>query len=295
MDSALILKIELDSGLKISKEKALQYLDESLIVSQLTKTLVNKPLFYIWRLIALSEIPYAEHLDYTKTLINKIYNELATPFGFSLSRDEKLFLPCYNAMVISALCRLGKANDMEVKNAVDWINTYQPMERNQLVSIPDLNFKRYGGCFKSIPCYIGLAKSVIALFHYHKSTGDSTVKDKLDQGIEYLLKHNLIFRLSEDKPITKHILDISFPESYNLNIVELIRFASQADLLNDKRTDKVIEYLQSVKTNKGDWKISYRYRAEGYMIFDKGRGKNDWVSYIIGKAIWKKGKNPKFL
>ena len=288
MDSALKLKIQLDNGLDISKEKALFSLKDSKILSQLTKSLTDKPLFYVWRLIALSEIPYAEHLDYTQLLIDKVYKTLSTPFGFSLSGDEKIFLPCYNAMLVTALCRLGKAEDLEVKQAVDWINKYQPMNRSQEISIPNFDFKKYGGCFKSTPCYIGLAKSVIALFHFQNSTGDNSVKEKLDQGIEYMLQHHLINRLSCDKPITKHILDISFPESYNLNIVELVRFAEQANLLKDNRTNKTIEYLQSIKTNKGNWKISYRYRADGYMVFDKGRGSHEWVNYIINKALDKK-------
>jgi len=288
MDTALKLKIESDNGIIFQKEEAFRILNESKIVSELTADLTDKSLFYVWRLIALSEIPYAEHLEYTKSLINKIYEKLTTPYGFSLSGDEKMFLPCYNAMVVSALCRLGRAKDNEVKIAVDWINNYQPMKRGLVVSIPGLNFDRYGGCFKKTPCYIGLAKSVIALFLYHKSTGDKSVEQKLKQGIEYLLEHQLINRLSCDKPITGHILDISFPESYHLNIVELIRFASQADLLEDSRTHKAVEYLRNIKTSEDNWKVNYRYKANGYTVFDKGRNSGDWVTHIINEALKKR-------
>ncbi|MEM9671302.1 MAG: hypothetical protein AAF992_01830 [Bacteroidota bacterium] len=285
MDTALKLKIDLDSGLSIPKEKAIQSLGQSGIVNQLTNDLKDKPLFYVWRLIALSEIPYAEHLNYTKNLIDLVYEKLATPFGFSLSGDEKMFLPCYNAMLVSALCRLGRAKDKEVENAIDWINTYQPMQRGVEVSVPNLRFDRFGGCFKRTPCYIGVAKSVIALFNYRVSTGDSNVKQKLEQGIEYLLEHQLIKRLSCDRPVTDHILDISFPETYHLNIVELIRFAGQANLLSDSRTSKAIGFLQQARTKDSGWKISYRYKADGYLVFDRGRKVGEWVTYIIGKAI----------
>ncbi|MFI0431258.1 hypothetical protein [Mariniflexile sp. HMF6888] len=290
MDTALKLKIDIDNGINISNKEAVEILKQSELVSKLTHEINDSPLSYVWRIIALSEIPFSQHLDFTKNLIDRIYQKLSAPFGFSLSGDEKNFLPCYNAMLISALCRLGRAGDKQVKDAIEWIVTYQPMERGMEVSIPNFNFDRFGGCFKATPCYIGLAKSVIALFEYQQSTGDSAVNPKLEQGVEYMLKHNLFKRLNKDQPITDHILDISFPESYHLNIVELIRFAGKANLLTDSRTDKAVKYLEKKRLNNGQWKVTYRYKANDYIIFDQGRKPGDWVSYIISRALNEKTK-----
>lgn len=241
-------------------------------------------MFYIWRLIALSEIPYTIHLKYTESLIDRIYDKLATPFGFSLGSDKKSFLPCYNAMLVSALCRLGRGNDTEVRIAVEWIGQYQPMERGHVLVLPGFNFTRHGGCFHATPCYINLAKSVMALLEYNKSTGCTDFDNKKDQGLEYILNQQLYKRLHSDQPITNRILDISFPESYHLNIVELVRIISEEYLMEDERTKQVKNYLTSVKQDDG-WKITYRYRADGYMVFDKGRKPGAWVSYIINKAL----------
>ncbi|WNO11650.1 hypothetical protein [Teredinibacter sp. KSP-S5-2] len=284
MDTALQLKIIIDSGTKVSQGDALALLEQSDLVKRLTSDWVDDSLFYIWKVIAMSEIPYAQHLEYTHKLIDRIFNRLAAPFGFSLSGDEKHFLPCYNAMIVTALCRLGLARTEPVLNAVEWINDYQPMERGQSVSIPNLKFDRYGGCFKNTPCYIGLAKSVFALFSYWKATGDTSVSQKLEQGKEYLLEHHLVKRLRDDKPITQHIMDISFPESYHLNIVELIRFAANANLLDDPRAQYAIRYLQDKKRSNG-WKMDFRYRSNGYTTFDSGRKNGDWVTHIINSAL----------
>lgn len=285
MDTALQLKIEIDNGKKVSEKEAVQYLRQSELVARLTSDLRDKPLFYVWRIIALSEIPEAKYLDYTKNLIDRVYEKLATPFGFSLSGDEKMFLPCYNAMMISAMCRFGRANDEQVKKAVNWINDCQPMERGPKVSIPNFRFDRFGGCYNNTPCYIGLAKSVIALFNYQKATNDKSADKKLQQGIEYLLQHQLIKRLSKDVPITSHILDITFPESYHLNIVELIRFASEAYLLRDERTRSAVDFLQNSRQKDGGWKIDYRYKSDGYTVFDNGRKSGDWATYVLSKAL----------
>lgn len=294
MDTALQLKIDLDNGQMVSEKDAIHKLKQSPLVNRLTSDLIEKPLFYIWRIIALSEIPQARLLDYTQNLIDRVYEKLSTPFGFSLSGDEKMFLPCYNAMLVSAMCRLGRAEDTQVKNAAGWINTYQPMERGVQVAIPNFSFHRFGGCYHNTPCYIGLAKSVFALFNYQKATGDAE-RQKLEQGIEYILNHQLVKRLSKDEPITHHILDISFPESYHLNIVELIRFAGEANLLNDSRTNKAVEFLRNTKSKDGGWKISYRYQADGYTVFDTGRKPGAWVSYVIGRALGEKRNQQKII
>lgn len=289
MDAALALRIGVDNGVPIAECEAARSLQQSELVTMLTSELVESPLFYTWRIIALSEIPYAQELEYTKKLIDRVCDKLSTPFGFSLSGDEKQFLPCYNAMLVSAMCRLGYAKNETVLRAVEWINEYQPMGRGVDVSIPGLKFDRYGGCFKSTPCYIGVAKSVFALFNHQQAMGDNSASEKLEAGIEYLLTHHLINKLHKNEPITSHILDISFPESYHLNIVELIRFAAEANLLGDTRAKAAIEHLQNVRTHESTWKVDFRYRSTGYTVFDQGRKPSEWVTHIISHAL--KGAN----
>jgi len=284
-DISLQLRALNDNGIILSREKALGELMQSKIINRLVCQIIEKPLFYIWRLIALSEIPYTIHLDYTKNLIDRIYNRLSTPYGFSLSGNEKMFLPCYNAMIVSALSRLGMSGDIEVRHAVEFIMEQQPMERGLQVSIPKLKFEKYGGCFNNTPCYIGLAKSVMALVEYKKDSQNNDVNDKITKGAEYILMHNLFKRLTNGKPITDRILDISFPESYHLNIVELVRIIKEARYMNDERTGEAVAFLLGKKQKDGKWKISYRYKADGYLVFDQGSKSGDWVSYIINQAI----------
>ena len=285
MDIALQLKMESDRGKTFSFDEAQGKLSRSDLVKELTSDLPEKPLALVWRLICLSEIQSSNVLEYTQQLINRVYERLSTPFGFSLSGDEKMFLPCYNAMIISALCRLDRANDPQVKNALEWINEFQPMQRGIEVKLPKFSFERYGGCFKQTPCYIGLAKSVIALHHYQSATNDQAYNEKLQAGIEYMLEHKLFKRLSKDEPINKHITDISFPETYHLNVVELIRFAGDAGLLKDQRTKDLADHLEKRRMKNGNWRISFRYKADGYSVFDKERTHGEWVTYIINRAL----------
>ncbi len=287
MDTALELKIGIDNGEQFSDKEILDKLQESELVAELTTDLPEKPIAIVWRLICISEIPFSNKLDYTQKLIDLIYNKLATPFGFSLSGDEKMFLPCYNAMIVSALCRLDRANDQQVRNAIEWINTNQPMQKNVKVELPNFKFDKYGGCFKNTPCYIGLAKSVFALRDFKEQTNETKYDKQLNKGTEYILDHNFFKRLSKNEPITNHITDISFPETYHLNVVELLRFASKSNLLQDKNSADLINHINKKQNKDGKWKNNFNYKADGYVIFDKGKKESEWTTHIIKQALTK--------
>ena len=288
MDTALQLKIETENGQTFSENDIVERLLKSEIVQELTTDFPEKPLAIVWRLICLSEIPFSYLLEYTNKLIGKVYEKFSTSFGFSLSGDERNFLPCYNAMIVSALCRLGRAKDQHIILALDWINENQPMERGKSVNLSKFRFDRFGGCFNKTPCYIGLVKSVIALQNYQKATNDHRYELKLQEGTDYMLKHKFFKRLSVDKPINQHITDISFPESYHLNVVELIRFVRDRELLSDNRSKELIDFIYSNRTKEGNWKVNFRYKTEGYTVFDKGRRNSEWITYIISHSLKEK-------
>jgi hypothetical protein len=285
VDTALELKIGIDNGQIFSDKQIIDKLQKSELVAELTCDLPEKPLAWVWRLICISEIPYSNKLDYTQKLIDIVYEKLATPFGFSLSGDEKMFLPCYNAMIVSALCRLNRANDNQVRTAVEWINTNQPMQKGVKVEIPNFNFDKYGGCFKNTPCYIGLAKSIFALRDFKEITNETKFDIQLKKGTTYILDHKFFKRLSKDEPITKHITDISFPETYHLNTVELLRFANKNNLLSDKNSTDLINHINKKQNKDGNWKNSFNYKANGYVVFDKDKKESEWTTQIIKQAL----------
>ena len=285
MDTALELKIGIDNGQFFSGKHIIDKLQKSELVAELTSDLPEKPLAIVWRLICLSEIPFSNKLDYTQKLVDRVYEKLATPFGFSLSGDEKMFLPCYNAMIVSALCRLERAKDQQVRNAVEWINRNQPMQNGKKVEIPNFKFEKYGGCFEKTPCYIGLAKSVFALRDFKEQTNEIKYDKQLEKGTTYILEHNFFKRLSKDEPITKHITDISFPETYHLNSVELLRFANKTNLMQHKNTNDLINHINKRRTKNGKWKNNFTYKADGYINFDKGNNSSEWTTYVIKNAL----------
>lgn len=289
LDTALILKKYYDNQHKINIEDVMSLLNTSDIVGKLTANFVQKPLYAIWRIIALSEIPYSYNLEYTNVVIQYIEKNLVTPSGFTLTGKESDFLPCYNAMLIEAYSKLGNAKMQSVQSAVGWIKKYQPFHRNILSSWEGKGVNKYGGCLKSTPCYLGIAKTVKALAHYSNSINkeDSEISSIILKGMDYVLKHELYKRLSNKEPLNNHILDLSFPASYQLNIIELLELAFITGNIEHENCKSAIQYVESKKTKDGYWKINYSYKADGYITFDKRGQKADWITYLIKKYILK--------
>lgn len=293
MDSALKLRITYDDGKKLSEDEIHTLLSSSKLIQKLTGTSSDNPLFMIWRLLALSEIPYSERLPYTRDLITKIYQCLALDDGFSYTGEPDDIVPCYNGMIIYALCRLGRHGDREVQKGIEWILNYQSFRRGEKNFWTGQGIQLHGGCLKNVPCYIGICKSLKALIFYRKYTGGvhpygSKIDEKIDLGLEYILQHKLFRRLSTGEPISRHILDLAFPESYMVTIVELLQIAVETGHMDHPGVGDTLTYLKEMNDKTGGWKTTYIYSGKGYISFDTKSKKDGWIHYFISSAIEKK-------
>lgn len=287
MDKALELRIATDNGQTCGSDHALSFLQDSNLVHELTAVFDKKPLFAVWRIIALSEIPYSAELDYTKQVIKYIEENLSSQDGFSLTGQRTDLLPCYNAMLVEALSKLGQAESPAVQQAVAWIKKYQPFERNADVLWDGVGVKKYGGCMRSTPCYIGVVKSIKALVAYDIAVShqDKQIVSIIAAGMDYVLRHELFKRLSNKEPITKHILDLAFPASYQLNIVELLGLAYDTRRINEAACQSACDFLKRKRTKDGFWKINYVYQSDGYQSFDQRGNKAEWVTYLLNRYL----------
>jgi hypothetical protein len=285
MDTALDLRIKHDNGTILTEDEIAHALEKSALIKKITATVPEDAFALIWKLIALSEIPFSNRLEYTRNLAQIVIDRLGNPEGFSYSGKPAELLPCYNAMLIKALCKLGYASEAAVQSGVRWILRYQSFRRGFVTEWDEPEIYKHGGCLRSTPCYIGLAKSVYALFEYNRHDPDVRIAAKIEEGLDYILGHSVYRRLSNGEPITKHILDLCFPESYNVTIVELLTLLSDAGRLGDERVAQSIDYIESKRNASGKWGVGYAYGGDGYVSFD-GKSRNaEWISYILNGIL----------
>jgi len=285
-DTALLLRKFYDSQEIIPQNKIDELLNQSQVIQNLTKDYDEAPLFNIFRIICLSEVPYVERLPYTKKIIRFINSKIATPYGFSYTGDLSYIVPCYNAMLLEAYVRLGLAESPEVENALNWIKKYQVFERGQITEWSYDGICKHGGCMHSTPCYIGIGKTVRALITYSDFADekDNEVEKMIDKGVAYMLKHNMYQRLSNQKPISKHITDIMFPQAYMLSLTDLVYIVNKRDLWQDKRTTGLKELLEQKMIQSDKWKIDYIYSHKGYKSFETRRNPSEWIEYLFSNS-----------
>lgn len=289
MDTALILRMSVEDQQILSDHDVDKLLCQSQIVNKLTADYMEHPLFAVFRIVGLSEIPYVERLPYTQKLLSYINQHIATDEGFSCLGGLKELVPCYNAMVLEAYCRLGLAASDEVQAALRWIKEYQLFERNQTTSWPYDGVCKHGGCLGPIPCYIGIGKTVRALITYSQYAGqeDAEVENLIVQGTEYMLRHKIYQRLSNGKPISPHITDIMMPQSYSLSLTDLVYIVGKRKLVNSGNTAAVLALLKEKAVAENQWKIDYIYSYKGYVGFESRRKASEWISNLF--SLWLSG------
>lgn len=288
MDTALQLRLMVEWQEKIKERQITQMLAESLLVKKLTEDYEPKQLFNIFKIVGLAEIPYIERLPYTKKVLKFIDTFVVTDKGFSYTGKISDIVPCYNAMLLEAYVRLGLQDSLQVQHALQWIKNYQLFSRNLKTSWTETGICKHGGCLKSIPCYIGVGKTVRALITYAEYTNhkDAEVEKLIQQGTEYMLNHQMFYRLSEDKPISNHITETAFPQSYALTLTDLVYIVGKTRKKANKQTEKLIRLLEEKQLTMNEWKIEYIYKYKGYISFENGRRKSEWLSSLY--PIWLK-------
>lgn len=289
MDSALVLRIACEKNEYLKTDEILNLLSQSRLVGKLTADFVEHPLFAVFRIMGLSEIPYIERMPYMQKMIAYINRSIATAEGFSCLGGVEEIVPCYNAMLLEAYCRLGLAASKEAQAALSWIERYQLFERNQTTSWPYKGVCKHGGCLGKTPCYIGIGKTVRALVTYSECIkhGNQKVESLLMQGTGYMLRHNMFQRLSNGRPISPHITDIMFPQSYALSLTDLIYIAGKRRLTAHENTSYLLYLLQEKQIGENQWKIDYHYSYKGYIGFETRRKASEWISSLF--PIWLSG------
>lgn len=288
MDTALILKQKVHSGEIKDFNQASDYLNKSEIVKDLLTDFDFDILNLLNRLTEIAEIPFAHRLDRVQKWINKLADLSFCDDGFSITGKSDDILSCYNSMITSILIRMDYSDKSRIDKGIDWIISYQNVERGAKNNWTGSRILKYGGCLKSTPCYIGIVKAMIALTDYKKLLDSKTndkIENKLKSGLDYILDHKIYLRQSNGQPITKDINKLTYPFSYKTNVIEILRLLKDNNLDSDTRCDLAKAYLQTKKQKDGKWKINSSYLPKCWIQFDKPNETGLWISHEINKLM----------
>lgn len=292
-DTALVLKKRYENGEDIDVNEAKKLLGQSdLIKKLLTDPQQKLDSFtgirsYEWRLLELSEIPFIFTIDKVEEWERLLVQKTLVSHGYSLTGNENGLLACHNAMITTILIKMEYKNKDAIDTGINWILNYQNVERGQECKWggEDL-FNKFGGCMKSTPCYYGVIKSMIALTNYKiKFGGNKTLNKKLDQGLEYILKHRVFHRLSSNIPIEPSIIENFYPYTYKSNIIEILSLLKANNLLENERCNEAKKILKDKQCSDGFWQAKTSFMKNAWIEFDELNKPGHWISYIISRLI----------
>jgi len=292
-DSALTLKKACEKSERVSIKEAKEMLAQSELIEKLLTDPKQKPNTFVglrayeWRLLELSEIPFTHTLEKVQKWLELLVDKSYISEGFSLTGDKDGVLACHNAMITTILIKMEYDNKDKIDAGIYWILNYQSVERGKECTWTGKDlFTRLGGCMKKIPCFYGVVKSMIVLTEYKKRFGGSKKLDnKLNQGLEYILKHKVFKRLSTGKPIEPSIIENFYPYTYKSNIIEILSLLKANDLLNDERCSEAIEILKQKQRSDEFWQADRTYMKTSWVEFDKPKKPGPWISYVISELV----------
>ena len=277
MDAALTLKRAVEMETVQSYEEARPYLAASALFQNLLQAFPAQPLSRLLRLSAIAEIPYAYFHPKVRSWSEELVEQTYCGAGFSLSGEAKDLLACYNGMIVHTLLRLRSDRLEEIEKGVQWILQYQAVARGETCQWTEPGIQKYGGCMRSVLCYLGVVKSMLALSTAQSVFSHPQIPEKLHRGLEYILQHRVFFRLSEDTPITKDLGKLTFPFTYKSSVLEILRLLSENHRLDDPRCALAKDWISQRQQKDGTWKGDRFYQPKDWVPFEQSA----WITEIL--------------
>jgi len=288
-DTALTLKRMVDNGEAKSEKKATDMLNQSDLIGKLLTTPKRKPDTFVgvrayeWRLLELSEIPFIGKLTQVREWVDLLVEKTFIGDSFSLTGNQDGVLACHNAMITTLLLKIAPQKKEHIDAGIRWILEYQNIERRLDCAWEGKDlYTKYGGCMKSVPCFYGVVKSMVALTEYKKLFGLSDLLEvKLQGGLDYILKHKLYQRLSSKEPIEPSIIQNFYPYPYKTNLIELLTLMKDNNLLDHENCQEAIDLLRTKQRSDGFWQADVFFMKSAWVPFDSPGKKGEWITHVV--------------
>ncbi|GAG38446.1 unnamed protein product, partial [marine sediment metagenome] len=103
-------------------------------------------------------------------------------------------IPCLTGNLVYSLIKLGYLKDERVQNSINWITTYQRFDDGIKSAPKDWPYERFVICWGKHSCHMGVVKALKTLAEIPPNQRNKKVKNTIEEGVEYLLKHHIYKR-----------------------------------------------------------------------------------------------------
>jgi hypothetical protein len=242
----------------------------------------------VWQLLILAELG----ADITDVNIKKAcefilnYSQDRQSGGFAYSASAKTgggrhseVIPCLTGNMAWSLIRLGCLYDPRVKQAINWITSYQRFDDGIQEALKGWPYDRLkAACLGKHTCHMGAVKTLKALSEIPDNQRSADVKNTIEKGTEYILKH-YIYKRSHDLNLVAKPgwLKFGFPLMYQTDALEILGILTQLGY-KDERMQEAIDILISKQDDQGRWNLENSFNGRFQVDIEQKGKPSKWVT-----------------
>jgi hypothetical protein len=194
-------------------------------------------------------------------------------------------IPCLTGNLVYSLIKLGYLKDERVQNSINWITTYQRFDDGIKDTPKDWPYERLVVCWGKHSCHMGVVKDLKALAEIPVNQRNKEIKNTIEEGVEYLLKHRIYKRSHDLGRVSKPgWLRFGFPLMYQTDILEILGILTRLGY-HDERMQEAIDLLISKQDNQGRWKLESTFNGRFQTNIEQKGKPSKWITLNALKVL----------
>lgn len=248
----------------------------------------------VWSLLVLAEMVADPNDQRVRNACEFILEHSQDPEGGGFSYDQSAkngtgmkscVIPCLTGNMVYALIKLGYLHDVRVQKAIEWITRYQRADDGILEAPTGEYYDRYKTCYGRHSCHMGVAKALKALAAIPQDDRREETTAKMDELLEYFLKHHLYKRSHDLNAVSRPgWLKLGFPLMYQTDILELLGIFTNLGI-SDPRLEDAREIIRSKRMDDGKWKLESTMNGKMNAVIEQKGMPSKWITLKALKVM----------
>ena len=194
-------------------------------------------------------------------------------------------IPCLTGNLVCSLIKLGYLQDVRVQKGINWITTYSRFDDGINERPKGGPFDRFVACWGKHSCHMGVLKTIKALAEIPLNQRSKEVKNTIEEGAEYFLKHHIYKRSHDLSRVSKPgWLRLGFPLMYQTDILEILGILTRLGY-HDERMQEAIDRLISKQDNQGRWKLESTFNGRFQTNIEQKGKPSKWITLNALKVL----------
>jgi len=202
-------------------------------------------------------------------------------------------IPCLTGNMVWSMLRLGLQDDPRLKKAIDWLVRFRRFDDGDGPAPRGAQFFKREPCYGRHTCHMGVVKTLKALGEIPKKRRTAEIRQTIEEGTEYLLRHHL-FKRSHDLAAKAKpwMAKLGFPLMWRTDALEMLDVLAGFGCRDD-RMSEAIDLVLSKRDEEGRWRLEKGFEGRLQVPLEKENHPSKWVTLSALRALKRAG--PEFL